>query len=66
MTRQVRTVPQPLPATGGIQVYVGLATGSAGAAMIVDLTLNLDSASVGTGVDDTWLAGAALAIYGVS
>ena len=66
VTRQVRTIPQPLPTTGGIQVYVGLATGSAGAAMIVDLTLNLDSASVGTGVDNTWLAGATLAIYGVS
>ena len=35
--------------------------------MIVDLTLNLDSASVGTGVDGTpGLSGATLEIYGVS
>ena len=65
VTRQVRTIPQPLPATA-IQVYCGLATGTTGAAMIVDLTLNLDSASVGTGVDGTWLSGATLEIYGVS
>ena len=65
VSRQVRTIPQPLPSTA-IQVYVGLATGTTGAAMIVDLTLNLDSASVGTGIDNSWQAGATLQVFGVS
>ena len=65
VTRQVRTIPQPLPPTA-IQVYCGLATSGAGAAMIVDFTLTATSASVGTGVDGTWVAGATLEIYGVT
>ena len=65
VSRQVRTIPQPLPSTA-IQVYVGLATGIAGAAMIVEMTLAADSASVSTGIDNTWLTGAALQVYGVS
>ena len=65
VTRQVRTIPQPLPPTA-IQVYCGLATSSSGAAMIVDFTMTSTSASVGTGVDNTWLAGATLEVYGVS
>ena len=65
VTRQVRTVPQPLPATA-IQVYCGLATSAAGAAMIVDFTLTATSASVGTGIDGTWGSGSTVEIWGVS
>ena len=65
VTRQVRTIPQPLPSTA-IQVYAGIATSTAGETKIVDFTLTADSAGIGTGVDNTWPAGATLEVFGVS
>lgn len=65
VTRQVRTIPRPLPSTA-IQVYAGIATSTAGDTKIVDFTLSDTSAGVGTGVDSTWPAGATLEVYGVS
>ena len=65
VTRQVRTIPQPLPSTA-IQVYAGIATSTAGETKIVDFTLTDTSAGVGTGVDNTWPTGATLEVYGVS
>ena len=65
VTRQVRTIPRPLPSTA-IQVYAGIATSTAGDTKIVDFTLSATSAGVGTGVDSTWPAGATLEVYGVS
>ena len=65
VTRQVRTVPQPLPATA-IQVYAGIATGTAGEPKVVDFTLTDTTAGIGTGIDDSWPVGAELEVYGVS
>ena len=65
VTREVRTVPQPLPATA-IQVYAGIATSIAGEPKVVDFTLTADSAGIGTGIDNTWPTGATLEVYGVS
>ena len=65
VTREVRTVPRPLPSTP-IQVYAGIATSTAGETKIVDFTLTDTSAGVGTGIDNTWPTGATLEVYGVS
>ena len=65
VTREVRTIPNPLPSTP-IQVYAGIATSTAGEPKVVDLTMAVDSAGVGTGVDNTWPTGATLEVYGVS
>ena len=65
VTRQVRTIPQPLPASA-IQVYAGIATSISGEPKVVDFTLTDTTAGIGTGIDDSWPVGAELEVYGVS
>ena len=65
VTRQVRTIPRPLPSTA-IQVYAGIATSTAGEPKVVDFTLTDTTAGIGTGIDNSWPAGATLEVYGVS
>ena len=50
VTREVRTVPRPLPSTP-IQVYAGIATGTSGEPKVVDFTLTDTTAGIGTGVE---------------
>ncbi len=64
-TRQVRTVPQPLPATA-IQIYAGLVTLTSAPPRTVNFTIGPDFASIGTGMDGSWIAGDTLQLYGVS
>ena len=65
VTREVRTVPRPLPSTP-IQVYAGIATGTSGEPKVVDFTLTDTTAGIGTGVDNTWPVGTELTVFGVS
>ena len=60
-----RTIPRPLPSTA-IQVYAGIATSTAGEPKVVDFTLTDTTAGIGTGIDNSWPAGATLEVYGVS
>ena len=65
VTREVRTIPQPLPSTA-IQVYAGIATSTTGDTKVVDFTLTATSAGVGTVFDNTWPVDATLEVFGVS
>ena len=65
MTREIRTIPQPLPSTA-IQVYAGIATSDTGQPRVVDFTLTPTTGSVSTGVDNSWPSGATLEVYGVT